>query len=385
MKKHIFIFISVIALLAIAYFCAKKDRNNKSNLTKNDIFLFNKSISFKKPVKRNDFFIFNLHAIKSKEVLICTEARRGGDIISYDLESQNFIGKTKNPTNDKIQGILFIDKDEYYMVPMYKNQILKIKNNQIDTILSITIKEIINHNLGTVVDFFPSKVCPLMHHDSVFYVGNLGNSVDNLLHQKFLFGFKVLKDSIVVNKAIGAFPKSIIQKDSCLFPFDIVFSYTIHNNEIIISHPFSDSIFIKPLCQDTIQKIFAKSENIKKLPGFISKEKVSDEEFINKRFISSPMYIGIYYDKYRNVYYRTAKLSADYKEKDGLLNLNNFSFTIIVLDEKLNIIGEQVFKNSDYNPNDLIVSKKGILLRKQNKFSESVTFTLFNINEKYLN
>ncbi|MGW8122211.1 DUF4221 family protein [Roseivirga echinicomitans] len=105
-------------------------------------------------------------------------------------------------------------------------------------------------------------------------------------------------------------------------------------------------------------------------------------------FAGSAHYGSIIYDKFRNVYYRFFYPKVELEEEANLRQIIQFprSFSIMILDENLNIIGEQLFDhNKEFVPQNIFVGKEGLYMsinHPDNPDNEEdyFTFKLFEIN-----
>jgi hypothetical protein len=86
-----------------------------------------------------------------------------------------------------------------------------------------------------------------------------------------------------------------------------------------------------------------------------------------EKIIQSTKYYGIYYDEFRDVFYRTVQHPGVFdkngipKEMDGLRN-----FSVIVLDRDFNKLKEVTFPGGIYNIYRAFVGKRGFYLPKNN-------------------
>ena len=130
-----------------------------------------------------------------------------------------------------------------------------------------------------------------------------------------------------------------------------------------------------------INKFTCESKFIDYLPEFIDNKEVTNAKKMNDRFNQLPSYFGIYYDKYRNVYYRPVKHENKTKNKFGSQNVNEFKYSIMILDENFKVVGEQIFDSKDHLMYYIIITKSGILLKSPDDLSGKTRFTLFTLNE----
>lgn len=84
-----------------------------------------------------------------------------------------------------------------------------------------------------------------------------------------------------------------------------------------------------------------------------------------ERVAKSFMYRGLYYDEYRNRFYRVAKLPT-MEEVENYREEGNFPsrFSVIILDENLNILDEILFSGSEYSMLHCFVGEAGFYLMR---------------------
>lgn len=78
-----------------------------------------------------------------------------------------------------------------------------------------------------------------------------------------------------------------------------------------------------------------------------------------------PTYGNLIYDKYRRLYYRFAFPETELEDGEDhmeIIHNGRKLFSIMVLDEDLNVLGETIFPEYTYNPNLFFISKNGLYL-----------------------
>ena len=131
---------------------------------------------------------------------------------------------------------------------------------------------------------------------------------------------------------------------------------------IVVSFPASHDLIISSL--DNLSKVttaFGGSRYIKEIRSYpSSKRKVGlSSSDVWNWYIGNPSYEGILYDKYRNLYYRIARL-PDNNYKSGEIG-NHKPIVIIVLDHSLKYLGEYLLPEGPwYFPTNMFVSKDGL-------------------------
>lgn len=95
--------------------------------------------------------------------------------------------------------------------------------------------------------------------------------------------------------------------------------------------------------------------------------------------IETPSYTGIIYDKYRDVYYRICYQGKTTGKDDNLMQLASFkpSYSILILDKHLEVIGETLLPENQFYPEEYFVAKEGLYISENSVFNE-------NYDENYL-
>ncbi len=175
-------------------------------------------------------------------------------------------------------------------------------------------------------------------------------------------------------KTWGKFPhKYLIEnKDYCdYFPNICEFS----NSEIILSYGSDDSIYLYKNGLKT-NSFLCKSKYIDRFK-FVPEEKRLDLSFY-KTFISSePKYLKVVFNKFSNQFYRIVK--HRFKYINNRLDINTMTWSIIILDENLNVLDEVFFKYQYYTPDIILCTPEGIYVSNvSNSNNESLKLSLFD-------
>ncbi len=105
-----------------------------------------------------------------------------------------------------------------------------------------------------------------------------------------------------------------------------------------------------------------------------------------KAFNQDEAYLGIYYDKYRQVYYRIFQWANYNLSNSGTVKQKiQAGWSLIVFRPEGEILGEVAFPKETYNFLELFVLPEGVLLYKENPFAENnnedvLSFDLITIN-----
>lgn len=158
------------------------------------------------------------------------------------------------------------------------------------------------------------------------------------------------------------------------FMAGLSYSKCFNGNDFIYAFAYSDKIYKTSLSHTDIIAVEAKSRYAGKVEV---PEAVSDDfQQMIKEQCERASYGDIIYDKYRKVYYRIffpnseLGVERDYLE---LLRTGRKQFSIMVLDENLEIVGETLLPEYTFNPNLYLILKDGLYLGTNN--TKNINYT----------
>lgn len=155
------------------------------------------------------------------------------------------------------------------------------------------------------------------------------------------------------------------------------------DQSIIYSFPMDHYLYYYTDKSDSLQRVYAGSkyiQNIKSSDLPYSKMKEDNKKGI-QYYVSQSSYANIIYDKYKNLYYRI----AEYPIKNWQINSRTFikPFSIIILDQNFNIIGEsEIIDNESYNRDNIHCIPEGLIIQKYNSNEDIIIFSLFKLQKK---
>ncbi|OQX82271.1 MAG: hypothetical protein B6D64_00890 [Bacteroidetes bacterium 4484_276] len=182
-----------------------------------------------------------------------------------------------------------------------------------------------------------------------------------------------IKDTAIYCNAIGKFPDEYINTGNSYNEPNATSCFG-NNNNICISFGADNNLYLYDHSNLILSKK-VKSKFIEKFNPYPD-EKQFDMLYLKDYVREEPKYINIVFDPWENLYYRIAKHRNIQKSKNN--NVEN-NWSVIVLDEKLNIIGEKIFRYK-YDPRVFIPTPFGILLVSgNNPLASKTVFTLMKI------
>lgn len=159
------------------------------------------------------------------------------------------------------------------------------------------------------------------------------------------------------------------------------FSSLNFESKWIFSFAFSNDIYVSNELS-SLQKIKVESK-------FISKDFLSNSVADNwniKKILSTPLYKSFYHDSINKVYYRFVKLGDDLNSDKDFVSQNRYpnNFSVIILNENFEVIGETKMPIDRYVMNMSFMSEEGLFISTSNidspEFDEDhMKFELFTI------
>ena len=148
-------------------------------------------------------------------------------------------------------------------------------------------------------------------------------------------------------------PTSLTLSSRCFDGKNLVYSFSYNDSIVVMSPDFSE-----------VTSKIAKSKYI----GSLKFPKDYQGDFVEnwRIFCSDAFYGHIVYDPYRKLYYRFAYPKTDLEKKEenwyDLSQSGRDEFSIIILDEDLNVIGETKFPRDRFRSNLYFVCKDGFYI-----------------------
>ena len=155
----------------------------------------------------------------------------------------------------------------------------------------------------------------------------------------------------------------ISSEDYGQYMYDLSYSMTYDGENFIYSFSCEDELYKVNPSTASIEKIPAASQYLS--PITAQKKRPDDFQQAVKASCEMPSYRNILYDKYRKVYYRFAFPETELEENLNymqILHNGKKEFSIIILDEDLNIVGETKFPPFTYVPHICFIREDGLYI-----------------------
>ena len=291
------------------------------------------------------------------------------EILIYSMDSQKLIKKLDiNAEGDNavvggFGGYYIADMGHIFIPSMYVSTIFAV-----DT--AGNVKQKIDYakteDNRLLKPFMPSDKFQMLFIDDDLYIPQ---TINLRLGDKSVeeSPIKVVLDTTdnTVKALPMRFPPLISSKDfGTVGAFGADYSCCYDGKRFIYSFNADEDLYVTSSAHDKVEKKKARSKYIDDVSVFRSAG--DDFQQMMKAQCEHASYDRIVYDKYRNVYYRFAyppckidDYSGDYLD---LLRSGRKSFSVMILDNQLNVVGETVFLAYTYNSNLFFILEDGVYI-----------------------
>lgn len=309
-----------------------------------------------------------------------TFPNRRYEILIYELES----GKLEKKVNFEKEGVDAIERIEGYLMTSFSHICIPAP----DAVIAVTdttakIKRRIKYGKATnndVVYCFPKTSIhrPLYLINDSLYLPQILNRTfgDDYIGKSPLC--VVVDTTTLLIRALPLKYESVITPSEVPYSVgSLSYSYCYNEKDFIFSYKDSEFLIkVSPEGQ-IIDKYLAKSRYIDK--PFVGANKNWDMQKTIRLNCEIPTYGNLIYDKYRKLYYRFVFPKTEMEDGEDYMEIIHNGrklFSIMVLDEDLNVLGETIFPEYTYNPNIFFISRNGLYLSvshfKRPDFDENV-------------
>lgn len=167
-----------------------------------------------------------------------------------------------------------------------------------------------------------------------------------------------------LKKLFGLYPKEYLKESRPHNPFA---HFVVFDNNTWIQFDASDKIY---WCEkDTF--LCAPSHYSRGNISTFSSSQDIDEQLEIRSYHTDEAYVGIYYDPYADVIYRIFQHAQPDKNNEGKFNQKlQAAFSVMIMKPTGEVIGEAKFEKEKYNFLDVFVTRKGLLISKENPFNK---------------
>jgi hypothetical protein len=273
------------------------------------------------------------------------------NILIYDIQSEHAVNSIQlykegpNATGNNIQGYYIQSPDSIYLYD-YWGYILLLVNHRGEITNRINLSEkLLSRDENCLIPPYPypRTIIPIrMVNDQIILQGMNGNTGDCKQPVCTVTALYNLSDGTI--RYANAYPEIYgdpkkISDSWGVFSYRAV-PYDLNNrDEMVLSFPADDHIAVSHLNSDKTEYYFAGYSGEDKIKPVTDRSTKADI----LHYLEQTLYIGIFFDKYRNLYYRiVAKPLYDYDINDRKTQMKELS--VIILDKNFNKVGEYDIK-----------------------------------------
>lgn len=304
-------------------------------------------------------------------------------IYIYDYESSKFIRKIifKNEKlkSVKIQGYNYINDDSIFIYSYSRHRIYLTNTNSdllFDTLMYDRSK--VNKENLLPAPYFHTPSPLKLFQEKIITVGFIAGEYDSTLEtNRSIITLLNLKNNSLSHAV--KYPEQYIKYNwggglTYRMPY-----YDLNKNSILISFSAHHSLIKYDLLTNKEKEYYAGSKFIKEIRSYPTpKKEQSPSESEWNWYINTPSYEGVFYDKYRDLYYRIARLPIEPGNNDEKYNRKPVS--VIILDSSLNYIGESKLpSNIIFSPFNSFVTVDGFNIQAYTEDEDKLTFYQYKI------
>lgn len=171
---------------------------------------------------------------------------------------------------------------------------------------------------------------------------------------------------------------------------EIYVSRCFNGKEFVYSFYYDESIYITSINQERVERKPIKSRYLDKIVFPDDYGRTMDRQDGFKQICERSHYGSMRYDPYRDVYYRVAYPKTEIEPGVNTMELMQYGrkvFSIIIADNRFNVIGETLFPAYRYNPDMMFIREDGLYISASHPMSpdfsdDELRFHRFELRKK---
>lgn len=316
--------------------------------------------------EKTKIYIYSMQAYTdaSGEEYLVFQNERYLDLLFYNMKDQKLYKKIhcayEGPDGvPKFSGFFVRDMDEIYVTHSNYDGITVI-NGEGKPVKTYRTKSKEGKGISTTVAVANNLIQEINNILYIplginwYYGGNLKFQKSNLCATLNLENKKIEALPLTYLDVIGKEDNNILT---------MVHSKCTNGKQFVYSFHDTEDIYVTNLAHTKLQPIKSKSKYLSPLTFKPKKRGYATPDNCNS--MAEPRYGNILYDPYRKVYYRIAFPKADIEKGINCFELSSFegkNFSIMILNEDFQIIGETLMPDYTYNPKLCFVRPDGLYI-----------------------
>lgn len=168
------------------------------------------------------------------------------------------------------------------------------------------------------------------------------------------------------------------------YKYDPGIALNIHTNQIVVNYPIDHHLQVMDLKDKSTSLHYVGSSHIEEIEPYQSNVRFFEEQNSSVKDhiqsihgYSNSDYESILYDRFLKVYYRIAYLRPSRDRVELGEQIPDFS--IIILNEQFEKIGERVFEKELYDSRKIVVTSKGLIIGRKDFYEKDEDFMVFEV------
>lgn len=369
MKKTYFIY---LFLVIFQLSCANSTKNCENSYSSESVELEKISRILVEVPDSVPYLIEKEHFIESMNLVTFDREARQIDVYNMKqgdhLKSIKLNNEGRNSFKNEIHSFLITDFSRIFLINEQPFIIYEIDTS--GTINSIYDLQNLTYQglpLGTNIY---SNITPSITKDNDFFFYSirkytLPDNPEEHYKELNIGEYNLSQNSF--NGLFSEYPPEYSELKNKWFPFIEAPSFCVSDNSIVVSYPASHEVQVFSKNNKNKTVYCAKSEFVDEI---IPKSITIDDQEAKNFFNTAAYYRNILYDANNNVYYRIVKHEQALRNSNNILN--NFlhaNWSIIILNDKFEILGEKLFKGALYNYHHINVHEGQVIISCNNKYN----------------
>lgn len=288
--------------------------------------------------------------------------QKGGNIFIFDL-NKRLLTKEIRPQKEGPNGLgasvscfYFINFDTIFVITNGYRDILHIIDSDANLVDEIKID--ISYNPYIPISWI-GKSSDIFYRDGHLILPNMILQPEGWAErQKYSLGYCYDFKTKGQSRYHVNYPNMILQGEDN--PSDAM-SFVINDDKTIVRYDHDHYIYVYADSVWTPYYMKSKYANKPLLKQYVGNIDFNEQL---KRIVESPRYEYLAYDKYRNVYYRFVYHGETVNDDENVMSQREFhkTFSIMIIDEKFNLIGETLMPDNTYIMDSFFINEKGLWL-----------------------
>jgi hypothetical protein len=384
--------IPILLLLSVIISCKKLGNKEMQHHYKLET-VAGKDLKF--PINNDTKFVFTslfTYEDKTGNEYLTFSSSENNSILFYNLPTGEYLFDVKldkeGPNGvGRITGYHIEDLNNIYITSFEKQGLVKVDTGGI-------VKQFIKYgktnNGYHVVPSFRSQsyhYTPVVIHNGKIYITQKPYQASKISETPVSVAIDTVTQT--TNEFPFRFPHLITDNELMEMLIGVDFGCDFDGKHFVYSFYMDENIYVVPVETGKDKKIPVKSNYINTLKFH---KRPDSMEKIYQTLMETSHYRGLLYDKYRKVYYRFTHISAEVADNNEynpqeIFFSGSVKFSIIIMDENFNLIGETLFPQYTYNPTIAFVHKNGLYISDSHimnpAFDENIlSFKCFILEKK---